>query len=108
MKSQVKRFKNLEIFLKELEKFVRHGEHLQTGRPFKNFGGMLSREVLANWLICVVGNFAEKSDRFTFSNDPEGGDGIIYDRKAETPYPTASSRGSTGRRPTGYRLSNLM
>ena len=37
--------------LKELEPFVRNGEHLQTGKPFKRFGGMRSREILANWLL---------------------------------------------------------
>jgi hypothetical protein len=78
MKYQVTRFRSLAVALKELEPFVRNGEHLQTGRPFKKFGGMLSREVLANWLLCVAVNAAD--DRaLTFSSDPVGGDGIISD-----------------------------
>jgi hypothetical protein len=59
------RFKSLKMALKELEPFIRNGRHLATGRPFKQFGGMLSREVLANW-------------QATFSSDPIGGDGIIH------------------------------
>jgi hypothetical protein len=63
MKYRVARFKNLQVCLKELEQYIRNGEHLQTGRPFKRFDGMLSREVLANWLLCVVCNFARQADR---------------------------------------------
>lgn len=48
MKYQITRFKNLKVCLKELEPFIRNGEHLQTGKPFKRFGGLRSRELLAN------------------------------------------------------------
>jgi hypothetical protein len=58
MKYPVKRFKDPAVALKELEPFVRNGEHLQTGKPFDNFGGMRSREILANWLVCVSANAA--------------------------------------------------
>ena len=56
MKYRVARFQSLAVALKELEPFIRNGKHLQIGKPFKKFGGMLSREVLANWLLCVAIN----------------------------------------------------
>jgi hypothetical protein len=68
----------LAAALKELEPFIRNGEHLQTGKPFEQFGGMRSREMLANWLVCVVTNWAD-GRQLTFSSDPTGGDGIIED-----------------------------
>ena len=54
MKYSVIQFKNLKVALKELEPFIRNGEHLQSGKPFKQLGQMRSREALANWLLCVV------------------------------------------------------
>jgi hypothetical protein len=87
MKYPVKRFKDLAMALKELEPFVRNGEHLQTGKPFENFGGMRSREILANWLVCVSANAATDGE-FTFCSDPVGGDGIICDVKTGETWPT--------------------
>lgn len=67
MKYRVARFKSLKICLKELGPFIRNGEHLQTGKAFKRFGGLRSREILANWLICVAVNYsASQPDRLTF------------------------------------------
>jgi len=88
MKYSVTRFKSLKICIKELEPFIRDGEHLQTGKPFKRFDNLRSREILANWLLCVAINFEEKFDRLTFCSDPQGGDGIIYDNKAKKAWPT--------------------
>jgi hypothetical protein len=79
MKYQVTRFKSLAVGLKELEPFIRNGEHLQTGKPFERFGGLRSREILANWLLCVTVNAVTMPHRLTFSSDPLGGDGIIHD-----------------------------
>jgi hypothetical protein len=79
MKYKVTRFKSLKICIKELEPFIRNGEHLQTGKPFKRFDGLRSREILANWLLCVAINSSTQPDRLTFSSDPTGGDGIITD-----------------------------
>jgi hypothetical protein len=77
----------LAVALKELEPFIRNGEHLQTGKPFKKFGGMRSREILANWLLCVAINSTD--DRaLTFSSDPIGGDGIICDSATGETWPT--------------------
>ncbi|MGA8611692.1 MAG: hypothetical protein WB760_08220, partial [Xanthobacteraceae bacterium] len=56
MKHRVTRFKSLAVALKELEPYIRNGEHLQTGKPFKRFGAMRSREALANWLMCAAAN----------------------------------------------------
>jgi hypothetical protein len=78
MKYYVRRFKSLAVALKELEPFIRDGAHLQSGKPFARFGGMRSREILANWLLCVTINTALGKE-LTFSSDPTGGDGVIYD-----------------------------
>jgi hypothetical protein len=88
MKYPVTRFKSLEVCLKELEPFIRNGEHLRTGKPFKQFGGLRSRELLANWLLCVAVNHAIQKDRFTFTSDPLGGDGVVCDNATEETYLT--------------------
>jgi hypothetical protein len=83
MKYSITRFKSLEVALKELGPFVRDGQHLLTGRRFRNFGGMLSREAWANWLLCVTLN-EDRADggSFTYCSDPLGGDGLIVDISA--------------------------
>jgi hypothetical protein len=78
MKYPVTQFKSLAAALKEIEPFVRNGRHLQTGKPFKKFAGVRSREILANWLVCVAVNAATEG-KLTFCSDPVGGDGIICD-----------------------------
>jgi hypothetical protein len=88
MKLKVTKFKTLAGALKELEPFIRHGLHLRTGKPFKGFGGLRSRELLGNWLICVAANQERGNEAFTFTSDPGGGDGIIYDLEHERPWPT--------------------
>jgi len=78
MKYSTTEFKSLEVALKELEPFVRNGQHLLTGRPFRKFGGMLSREAWANWLLCAA--LSKTSGlSLTFTSDPTGGDGVIID-----------------------------
>ena len=88
MKYRIKRFKNLAAALKELEPFIRDGEHLQTGKPFAQLGGMRSHEALANWLICVAINSEHGDDRLSFTSDPIGGDGVIYDSKQDITWGT--------------------
>ena len=78
MKHPTTRFKSLAVALKEMEPFIRNGEHLQTGKPFRKFGDMRSREILANWLVCAAINAVSKG-KLTFTSDPTGGDGIICD-----------------------------
>ncbi len=87
MKYPVTRFKSLAVALKEMEPFIRNGQHLQTGKPFKRFGGMRSREMLANWLLCVAVNSVNEG-KLTFSSDPIGGDGIICDVATGVTWPT--------------------
>jgi hypothetical protein len=89
MRHRVTRFKSLGAALNELERFIRRsGNHLQTGKPFKQFGGMRSREMLANWLLCVVGNYMRQADQLTFSSDPIGGDGVITNTVMDETWPT--------------------
>jgi hypothetical protein len=88
MKLKVTHFKSPEIALKELEPFVRDARHLYTGKPFERFGELRSRELVANWLICAVLNAGKPRSPFTFTSDPQGGDGIIYDRDSATSWPT--------------------
>lgn len=78
MKQHVTRFKSLAVAIKELGPFIRNGLHLRSGKPFKRLN-MRSREALANWLLCVAVNHVAGADRLTFTSDPAGGDGIIYD-----------------------------
>jgi hypothetical protein len=84
---RVTQFKSLAVALKELEPFIRNGEHLHTGRPFRRFGDMRSREALANWLLCVTINAADKRN-LTFTSDPLGGDGLIRDPVTGEAWPT--------------------
>jgi hypothetical protein len=87
VKLKVRRFRSLAVGLKDLEKFIRDGQHLYTGRPFKGLDGMRSREAVANWLMCAVISF-ESGRPFCFTSDPQGGDGIIYDLVNERDWPT--------------------
>lgn len=87
MKYEVRRFKSLKICLKELEPFIRNGEHLRTGKGFEKFGEMRSREILANWLLCAVLS-TERGYDFEFTTDPLGSDGILRDPKTEETWPT--------------------
>jgi hypothetical protein len=88
MKLSVTHFKSPEIALKELEPFVRNARHLYAGKPFGRFGDLRSRELWANWLICSVLNAGLKRASYTFTSDPQGGDGIIYDTETEVGWPT--------------------
>jgi hypothetical protein len=69
------------VALQELRPFIEHGQHLLIGRPFASFHEARSRELLANWLLCVVANFDEMEDRFNFASDPDGGDGFLVDKR---------------------------
>jgi hypothetical protein len=90
MKYPVTRFTSLRAALKELEAYILNGEHLQTGKPFNQLGGLRSREALANLLLCIAVNSVTKPDRLTFTSAPSdvGGDGIIYDTETEETWKT--------------------
>jgi len=82
MRLTAKRLKNLTVGLKELGQFIRQPKLLQTGKKIPNFGDMLPRELLANWLLCAVLEHEKgTSNRMTVAatTDPNGGDGIIID-----------------------------
>jgi hypothetical protein len=87
MKYPVRRFKSLELALKELEQFITKGAPLLTGKLFNNFGDMRPREALANWLLCAAASAADNR-QLTFSTDPTGGDGIICDTESDETWPT--------------------
>lgn len=90
MRHAGKRFKTLALALKEVEPFVRNGEHLQTGKTFARLNGMRSREILANWLISVVFNDRVGAERLTFVAVREeiGGDGVLWDTETDETWPT--------------------
>ena len=67
MKYRVARFQEPQRSFEAAEPFIRNGEHLQTGKPFTRFGGLRSREILANWLLCVALNFAQNGRRRSFT-----------------------------------------
>lgn len=78
MKYSVKHFKSMAIALKELEPFIRNGKHLESGKAFGKFNDARSRELVANWLLCVAYNFVAGEEMLTFTSDPTGGDGILH------------------------------
>ncbi len=80
----------MEVALKALEPYIRSATHLQTGKPFPNFGDMRSREAVANWLLCATINAVEPQRRLSFvtTNNLIGGDGIIYDEQSGDIFPT--------------------
>jgi hypothetical protein len=84
VKHSVTRFKSLGVGLKELERFVRDPEHLVTGKPLKGLKGMRPREAWANWLLCAAINFDWQAERLSFTSDPTGSDGKIYDARTQT------------------------
>jgi hypothetical protein len=53
MKHETRRFEDLAVVLKEIEPFIRSRWHLESGREFKNFGDMRSREILAIFVNSV-------------------------------------------------------
>jgi len=80
MRAAVTKIRDLKIVLKDLERHVKAPDQLRKGREFRNFA-LRPREVLANWLICAVGNFEEGDERLTICTDPSGGDGLIFNQK---------------------------
>jgi hypothetical protein len=89
MRYKTMRFKSMAVALHELEPFIKSGTHLETGKPFKQFDHLRSRELLANWLICAAINSEEAAGkRMEFHSDPVGGDGIIVDTKTDETWPT--------------------
>jgi hypothetical protein len=89
MRHRTTRFKSMPVALRELEPFIKCGAHLETGKPFKQFGDLRSRELLANWLICAAINSEhDAKEQMEFHSDPIGGDGIIVDSKTNETWST--------------------
>jgi hypothetical protein len=88
MRYTVRWLKNLDLALKEAEPAFRNvrikgSPILESGRPYRNFGGMLPRELAANWLVAAVLDHCAGSSRFRIMSDPAGGDGLIFDTATE-------------------------
>jgi hypothetical protein len=89
MKIPVRKFKSMAVALKTLEPYIKDATHLQTGKPFQNFGDMRSREAVANWLLCATANAIDGRNLSVAStSDPIGGDGIIHDEDTGESFPT--------------------
>lgn len=89
MKYPVIYFKSLKDAIKQLEPVIRNGNAIQTGKPIKQFGNQLPREMLANLLLCLaINSHRDPPDRLTFTSDPKGGDGIILDTVTGETWPT--------------------
>jgi hypothetical protein len=88
VRQRITKFKNLLVAVAELEQFVRDPRHLMVGKPIARFADARPRELLANWLICAAMNSVEGRERYTFTSDPTGGDGIILDTATQNTWPT--------------------
>lgn len=86
MKYQITAVRDLKLILKDLEPHVRDPRQLRVGRDFKRMA-MRPRELLGNWLFCVVLGKATGRN-WTLSEDPMGGDGAMLDRDAGTGFLT--------------------
>ena len=100
MKYPVTRFKSMDVALKEIEPFVKDAAHLQSRKPFTKFGGMRSREIVANWLLCATIQAVDKRE-LLFYSDPIGGDGIL--QAAATGHRTRLAEAAPLRRCLGCR-----
>lgn len=69
---------SLKHALMELQRFVQDPRLLRRGLRLENFGGMLVREFLGNWLVCAAVNIGQP-DRLIFTSDPTDGDGVFLD-----------------------------
>ena len=88
MKYPTTSFELPKLALKELEPIIRNGRHLATGRPFKEFGGMRSRGDSSQLADLCCDQLSKGAERLTFSSDPIGGDGILYDSDTGYAFPT--------------------
>lgn len=86
LKYKVTAVRDLRAILKDLESQVRDPRHLRVGRDYPSMS-MRPRELLGNWLLCVI--LADATGRnWTLSDDPTGGDGAMLDRDTGTGFLT--------------------
>ena len=76
-----------ESLLDDIIRIIKNPEVLYVGRELSNFH-LRPREILVNWLICVVGNSEGDAGDWTFAEDPMGGDGLLVDRLTDKAWPT--------------------
>ena len=89
IKIPVRKFKSMAVALKTLGPYIKDATHLQSGKPFQNFGDMRSREAVANWLLCATANEIDgRNLSIASTKDPIGGDGIIHDEDTGDSLPT--------------------
>jgi hypothetical protein len=86
VKYKITAVRDLTSILKDLEPHIRDPRQLRVGRNFKRMA-MRPRELLGNWLFCVVLGKATGRN-WTLSEDPTGGDGAMLDRDAGTGFLT--------------------
>lgn len=77
MRQEVKRVKNLSDYLKiVIQPILKNPIRLRVGRKLKIIG-LLPREIVGLFLVCVVGRYIAPNEDWTLSSDPDGRDGII-------------------------------
>jgi hypothetical protein len=82
------RFTSMAVALRVLERIIKSGALIETGRRLKEVG-LLPRELVANWLICAAVNSEDDAgERMAFHSDPIDGDGILVDTKSNETWPT--------------------
>ena len=80
VKNKVTAMKDPKSLLRDIiVPYMRSRQLIMSGRERPEFG-QKPREIIANWLICAVANYQAGKNEWTFSNDPEGGDGVIVSR----------------------------
>jgi len=81
MKYAIKQPTSLRDAIKDIAPDIQRNK---LGERYKNYDGLLMREVLGNWLVCAVLNARNPNpDRFTFTSEPRdgpGADGAILDK----------------------------
>ena len=79
VRHKVTTIRDLKSLLNDIVPLIKDPRYLYKGRELRNFR-LRPREILANWLICSVKNYEVGPDKWTFSTDPTGGDGLIVER----------------------------
>jgi len=107
VRHKVTTIRDLKSLLSDIAPLVKEPRHLYEGRDIPNFR-QRPREILANCLICIVGNFEEGQDEWTFGLDPMGGDGVIIKRSTGVGWPTEHVFVSRENSKQRESLENLM
>lgn len=79
MRHKVTAIRDLKSVLEDIVPLIKDPRYLYRGRDLPSIR-QRPREILANWLICSIGNYEVGPNAWTFGEDPMGGDGVIIDR----------------------------